>query len=299
MNQKPLVSVIMNCFNGEEYLHESVSSVIKQTYKNWEIIFWDNLSTDKSAEIFKSFNDSRLKYYCASSHADILYVARNLALNKAKGDFIAFLDVDDFWLPEKLEKQIPLFENAEVGLVYGNVFRLLQKRNRKEIYKTNLPKGNIANELLNDYVIGSPSYVIRKKTLESLEYLFDENFHIIGDFDLNLRIAKKWKIDCIQSPVATARIHGKNESLLKKDLEIKELKIWFYEMQKNPNFSLLKSLNEIKKKILYLETKQDIFNGKIKEAFFKTINYPFSIKKLKLAIALISFKFKLLKLRKY
>ena len=64
------------------------------------------------------------------------------------------------------------------------------------------------------------SYVIRKKTLESLEYLFDENFHIIGDFDLNLRIAKKWKIDCIQSPVATARIHGKNESLLKKEQEI-------------------------------------------------------------------------------
>ena len=82
MSSKPLVSVIMNCFNGEEYLHEAVSSVIKQTYENWEIIFWDNLSTDKSAEIFKSFKDSRLKYYCASSHADILYVARNYALKK-------------------------------------------------------------------------------------------------------------------------------------------------------------------------------------------------------------------------
>ena len=299
MSSKPLVSVIMNCFNGEEYLHESVSSVIKQTYKNWEIIFWDNLSTDKSAEIFKSFNDSRLKYYCASSHADILYVARNLALNKAKGDFIAFLDVDDFWLPEKLEKQIPLFENAEVGLVYGNVFRLLQKRNRKEIYKTNLPKGNIANELLNDYVIGSPSYVIRKKTLESLEYLFDENFHIIGDFDLNLRIAKKWKIYCIQSPVATARIHGKNESLLKKEQEIDELKIWCEKMKTDSFFSKKQRLDKIKQKILYLQAIQAIIDEGYKKSILMIAKYPLSFKKIKLIMALLLPKFILKKIQKY
>ena len=83
MKNEPLVSVIMNCFNGEEYLREAVNSVIKQNYKNWEIIFWDNLSTDESAKIFKCFKDSRLKYYCASSHANILYEARNYALKKA------------------------------------------------------------------------------------------------------------------------------------------------------------------------------------------------------------------------
>ena len=72
MKNEPLVSVIMNCFNGEEYLREAVNSVIKQNYKNWEIIFWDNQSTDKSAEIFKSYKDKRLKYYYASSHIGIL-----------------------------------------------------------------------------------------------------------------------------------------------------------------------------------------------------------------------------------
>ena len=76
-SEKPLVSVIINCFNGEKYLLEALDSVITQTYNNWEIIFWDNQSTDKSAEIFKSYKDSRLKYYYASSHADILYEARN------------------------------------------------------------------------------------------------------------------------------------------------------------------------------------------------------------------------------
>jgi len=290
----------MNCYNGEKYLRDAINSVISQKYNNWELIFWDNLSTDKSSEIFNSYKDNRLKYYCAQSHSNILYKAKNYALEKTNGDFIAFLDVDDWWLPNKLERQIPLFKDSEVGLVYGNVWLFFEKENKKKIYrKKKLPKGKIVNDLLYDYSIGSPTYVVRKKFLNDPKFNFNNNFHIIGDFDLNVRLAYKYKVDCIQDPVAYARIHGKNESLLKKDLEIKELKIWFYEMQKNPNFSLLKSLNEIKKKILYLETKQDIFNGKIKEAFFKTINYPFSIKKLKLAIALISFKFKLLKLRKY
>ena len=62
-NQKPLVSVIMNCHNGDKYLEEAIKSVIKQTYKNWEIIFWDNNSTDKSAEIVNSFKDDRIKYF--------------------------------------------------------------------------------------------------------------------------------------------------------------------------------------------------------------------------------------------
>ena len=134
-SEKPLVSVIINCFNGEKYLREALDSVITQTYKNWEIIFWDNQSTDKSAEIFKSYKDSRLKYYCASSHAAILYEARNYALKKANGDFIAFLDVDDWWLPNKLEKQIPLFDDPDVGLVYGNVWSFFEKKIRKKFLK--------------------------------------------------------------------------------------------------------------------------------------------------------------------
>ncbi len=217
MKNEPLISIIMNCYNGEKYLREAIDSVINQTYKNWEIIFWDNRSTDKSAEIFKGYKDNRLKYYCASKHANILYEARNCALLKVNGKFIAFLDVDDWWSHDKLEKQIPLFEDSEVGLVYGNLWRFFEKKIKKKIYrKKSLPTGMALNELMNDYVIGSPTYVIRKESLESLKYCFNNNFHIIGDFDLNIRLAAKWKIDCVQEPIATARIHGHNESLLNK-----------------------------------------------------------------------------------
>ena len=301
MKNEPLVSVIMNCFNGEEYLREAVNSVIKQNYENWEIIFWDNQSTDKSAEIFKSYKDKRLKYYYASSHASILDEARNYALKKANGDFIAFLDVDDWWLPNKLEKQMPLFDDLDVGLVYGNLWRLFEKKNKKEIYRKKiLPTGMILDELLHDYVIGSPTYVIRKKSLDSLDYNFDKHFHIIGDFDLNLRLAAKWKVNCVQDPVATARIHGQNVSLLNKNKEIDELKIWHDKMKIDPTFSQKKNgLNQISLKILYLEIMQTILVDGFRKNFIKVIKYPFCFNKTKLIIALLLPKFVIKKIINY
>jgi len=129
---QPLISVIMNCYNGEKYLKDAIDSVISQTYKNWEIIFWDNQSNDESSKIFKNYKDDRLKYYYAESHTEILYKARNFALKKAIGDYIAFLDTDDWWLPEKLEKQIPLFKDPDVGLVYGNAWLFFEKKIKKK-----------------------------------------------------------------------------------------------------------------------------------------------------------------------
>ena len=105
ISKQPLVSIIMNCYNGEDYLPESIQSVLSQNYKNWELIFWDNKSEDKSAEIFKSYKDKRLKYFYADEHTS-LYKARNLAIKKSQGDFIAFLDTDDLWDKKKLESQI-------------------------------------------------------------------------------------------------------------------------------------------------------------------------------------------------
>ena len=120
LNNQPLVSIIMNCYNGENYLSESIDSVLHQTYKNWELIFWDNKSEDKSAEIFKNYKDKRFKYFYANEHTS-LYKARNLAIEKSKGDFIAFLDTDDLWDNVKLEKQMSYFNLSEVGVVFSNL----------------------------------------------------------------------------------------------------------------------------------------------------------------------------------
>ena len=97
-----LVSVVMNCHNGEAFLRESIKSLISQTYKKWELIFWDNNSTDKSEKILKEFNDERIKYFKSDSYLK-LYHARNLAINQTEGDFVTFLDSDDLWNSKKLE----------------------------------------------------------------------------------------------------------------------------------------------------------------------------------------------------
>ena len=99
--QFPLVSIIMNCFNGEEFLCEAIDSVYAQSYTNWEIIFWDNASTDQTASIAKSY-DKKLKYF-RTSKTTSLGEARVAATKKARGKYLAFLDVDDkkYWLKPK------------------------------------------------------------------------------------------------------------------------------------------------------------------------------------------------------
>jgi len=302
MSDQPLVSIIMNCYNGETYLSKALDSITLQTYTNWEIIFWDNKSNDKSADIFNEYknNDKRLKYYLAPKHSSILYKARNLALKEARGNFIAFLDVDDWWLQTKLEKQIPMFQDNQVGLVYGNCYIFLEKKNKKKIYRNkNLPTGEVLNELLKDYFIASPTYVVRKKALQSMSYNFNDNYHIIGDFDLNARLASRWKFECVQSPVAYVRVHGKNESLLKRQTEINELKIWYNEMKNNPSFSNKPNLNQVLLMTSYLEAMKLILENEFKKSLSMIIKYPFSFKKVKLIIALLLPNFILKRIKNY
>jgi len=299
-NNQPLVSVIINCYNGEKYLKDAIESVIAQTYKNWEIIFWDNQSKDNSAKIFNSYKDHRLKYYCADIHTEILYKAKNAALKKANGEYIAFLDTDDWWSPEKLQKQIPLFDDPEVGLVYGNVWIFYQKKNKKKIYKKEiLPTGKILNKLLDDYVIGSPTYVLRKNCIESLDYPFNDNFHIIGDFDINMRFAARWKINCIQSPIAYYRKHGKNLSILNVEKEVDELKIWFNKMK---NDNVISSQSNFKKLLLSINYREGM-SSIMEKGFIKNLlmitKYPFCFNKIKLLLALFIPKLVLRKIRNY
>ena len=123
----------MNCHNGEKYLKNSLQSVINQTYKNWELIFWDNKSIDKSKEIVESFKEKRFKYF-KSKKFNSLYKSRNLAIKKSKGKYICFLDTDDWWLKKKLIHQIDVLrKNPEIKLIFSNVYLYFQQKKRKKI----------------------------------------------------------------------------------------------------------------------------------------------------------------------
>jgi glycosyltransferase involved in cell wall biosynthesis len=261
LKNQPLISVIMNCYNGEEYLNSSIQSILQQTYKNWEIIFWDNQSIDGSAKIFKSYKDKRFKYFYADSHTS-LYKARNLAIEKSEGEFISFLDTDDMWSKEKLALQIPYFENSQVGVVFSNLW-VQSKGGKKKIYiKKKLPRGKIYNELINSYTVGILTCIIRKNFYLKLKKKFDDRFSIIGDFDLFLRLSKMYIFESIQKPLAFYRLHGKNLSILKKEIEIKEFETWLKENKLDLNEIQIKNLQ---KSIDYRKFINYKIDGKYKE----------------------------------
>lgn len=114
-----LVSIIMPAFNAQNYIAQSIESVLKQTYQNWELLIADNNSIDNTAKIIKDYakKDKRIKYIDAFTEQSAAY-ARNQSIDQAKGRFIAFLDSDDLWLPEKLEIQISFMLKHKYALTY-------------------------------------------------------------------------------------------------------------------------------------------------------------------------------------
>ena len=119
--KRPLVSIIMNCHNGSQFINRSVKSIRKQKYKNWELVFWDNNSTDKSKQVIKKIKDKRIKYFFSKKFHN-LYHSRNKAIKKAKGEYICFLDVDDQWIPNKLNKQVNIMSNYDYDVIFSNYF---------------------------------------------------------------------------------------------------------------------------------------------------------------------------------
>ena len=288
----PLISIIINCFNGQKYLKECVESVLNQSYTNWEIIFWDNLSTDLSKKIIQNYTDKRIKYYCAKKFSN-LYKARNLAIKKSKGEFISFLDVDDFWFKDKLKKQIAAFKiNKKTNVVYGNCilkndYHIFKK---KKYYKQLLPSGKISDNLLREYCIPLPTLIIKRKALDKLKFIFNKNYKIIGDFDLCIRLSVNNIFMSIQEPLAVYRIHGENYSQNFRRVEIKELMNWYKNANKGlfgNNLKNNKYLVSIKNRFYYLTIMVNCLEKNIFQSLKKIFVGKLSLmKKIKFLIIL-------------
>ncbi len=117
----PLVSIIMPCYNAESYVAQSIESVLAQTYDNWELLITDDVSTDKSVEILTQYctKDDRINVLVPDYHQGIART-RNMSISRAKGRFVAFLDSDDVWYPEKLEKQIKFMLENDLAFTYSS-----------------------------------------------------------------------------------------------------------------------------------------------------------------------------------
>ena len=287
-----LVSIVINCYNGEKYLRQSIYSVLEQSYQNFELIFWDNKSTDQSKNIIQSYQDKRIRYFYSQKHTT-LYQARNLSLKECKGDFVCFLDVDDYFLKNKIAKQLSYFNDQKVGVVYSNYYRYYEDINKKKLLTNKqLPSGNLTQYILEESQISFMTVMIRKKSLDSLKFNFDRKYSIIGDYDLLYRLSFNWDFCYIEEPLAVYRIHKDNFSK-NSILFIDELKDWY---NKNYSFFINKK-NYIYKKIIFFQAKEYLSKKKILKFFIVFWKYPMSINKIKLFLIMIvpNFVLKLLK----
>tara|TARA_Y100000590_G_scaffold373707_1_gene437677 strand:- start:1077 stop:1979 length:903 start_codon:yes stop_codon:yes gene_type:complete len=283
---KPLVSIIVNCFNGEKFLKEALASISNQTYNNWELIFWDNKSTDNSKKIFFEFNDKRFKYYLAEKHTS-LYEARNNAIQESQGEIIAFLDVDDWWKKDKLQKQIVLFKDKNIGLVYSNCYLFFENKKKRKIFKREILKtGYITKYLFKTHSVGLLTVLLRKEAYNSVSG-FNNAYSIIGDFDMKIRLSLKWKFDCVQEPLAYYRIHDKNFSSTHNSLEIDEFENWISNKEINSNNNLRPYLHYINQKITFLKTIKNINDGKLVKAIKNIILFPIGLNKIKLLLYIL------------
>ena len=286
MVKRPEISIVMNCHNGERFLVEAIKSVLNQTYKKWELIFWNNSSKDNSEKIFKSFKDKRLRYFYTPKKVS-LYVSRNAAVKKARGNFIAFLDVDDIWLPNKLKLQLKKFKDTKVGLVYGKFIKYNKNslfRKKQFITKKDLPEGYITKELLKNYPVGLLTIMIRKKFINNKHDIFKVKYNYLGDLDFVLRFSLKHKFAAVQECVGIYRQHDNQMQIKNYKTKSVQFSKWYKEISSKKifgsieNYKLLTEWERFHSSLTMVKEKKNL------KAFKKILEYPNNFNKLKLFI---------------
>lgn len=228
LEQQPLVSIIMPVYNTEQYLAETVASVLDQTYTNWELLLINDGSTDNSADVAKSFlGDARITYLeHPNSRAAF---TRNRGIMASRGDLIAFLDSDDVWDREKLAIQISqLQQHPEAGVAYTQ--REVVDAQGVPIpfgYRPKLYSGNVLNELYVDSFICTSSAIVRKAVFQKVG-LFNDQYRVSEDWDFWLRAASCFPFIHNDKMLVKYRVHGTQVS---RNLAVRIAEVW--EIRKN------------------------------------------------------------------
>ena len=209
--------MIIPTFQRPVLLRGAITSVLKQTFQNFEIIVVDDASNDNTEDVLKSISDSRIRYIKHQTNMGGS-AARNTGIKKAFGEYIAFLDDDDEWLPHKLALQIDVLDNspAEVGVVYTGYQRV--NKNSGVVVSQMVPskRGDLSKALFVKNCVGSTSSVLLKKECFQRVGLFDENLSSSQEYDLWIRISTEFQFDYIKEPLLKYNVHEKK---IRNDLE--------------------------------------------------------------------------------
>lgn len=214
----PRVSIIVNAYNGEAFLAEALDSARAQTHQDWELVLWDDVSTDGSAEVFHSYDDPRFRYFLAPEHTP-LGVARHMAIGEARGEWLAFLDQDDIWSPDKLQQQLALVDAeppGTLGLVYGRATAFTPdgaERDYDHHFEGRaLPEGDIFGALMSlaNFVPMSSSMVSRE-VYDAVGGI-PPAYTTCVDYYLFAIIARSYGARAVQEPCCRYRLHDDNMS---------------------------------------------------------------------------------------
>lgn len=224
----PTVSVIILTYRRPHLVSQAIESVLAQTYTDYEIIVVDNGSTDNTREVLASFGDKiNVIRHQENKKPSI---ARNLAIMATQGRYLAFLDDDDLWLPNKLEKQIPYLEShPNIGLIYSNVFFFDEKGIETQSFaqKLNLHPFEQAWTMFIRFPIPFVSAVMRRECLDEVGG-FDHTMLPCDDYDLCMRIVEKYSVYFFNEVLAHYRLspdsysRSSREKLLLGDLNVRE-----------------------------------------------------------------------------
>jgi glycosyltransferase involved in cell wall biosynthesis len=225
-----LVSIIIPTYNGYSrgFLQDSIESVLGQTYKNFELIIVDDGSTDDTDKLCKMYAaDMRVKYFLQDNSG--VATARNNGIKFSAGDYICFLDDDDVWLENKLEKQVEFYEkaNKRVGLCYTGLEIIDKTGRRTGAVQANHADGDVFTQMLCENLVNCTSSVMIPRYVFSRVGLFKKHLSYAEDYDLWLRIAKKYFLYSIDEVLVLYREHGKNTSANLDEIDFYALRAVF------------------------------------------------------------------------
>ncbi len=268
----PKVSVIIPVYNGEKYIKQTLFSVFEQTFKDFEVILVDDGSQDKTKEILKKYN-KKIRYIYQENKGTA--AARNTGIKAAKGEYIAFLDQDDLWLPQKLEEQVRILDKKpKVGLVFCGSFLLCEGRligffHAKLGVTSTIPAKDVFNQLIEENFIPTLTVLLRKETFDKLGFLRED---LVGtdDHEMWLRVAEYgYRFEAVRKKLAIYRIHPEAQSRRFKNMYQNTAKI-YDQLLKRYRFDRVqkKKIQQAKKRI-YLNYKKGYYWAKSNELLRK------------------------------
>jgi glycosyltransferase involved in cell wall biosynthesis len=192
----PLASIVIIAYNCAEYVGHAIQSALEQTWPQLELIVVDDGSTDTTGDVVRRISDGRVKYIRQENKGP--NAARNEGIRHARGEFVAFLDCDDWWLPDKLSKQITRVANdTEIGLVYSLAIRVDASGKEGDRFDSVVEGRVLDRLLLGNCIAGSASSALVTRRAIDAVGMFDETLHYAEDWEYWIRIASQFTVACV------------------------------------------------------------------------------------------------------